>query len=116
MPEEAPAKTLTYEITRDGATATVTCHGRLVAFHTDEFYRDVKDVVATNWTLVLDLADLAYVDSTGLGTLVRLYVHAKSAGCELKLLHLGKQLRNLLKLTNLLSTFAQAEGDGITIA
>jgi anti-sigma B factor antagonist len=32
------------------------------------------------------------------------------------LLHLGKQLRNLLKLTNLLSTFAQAEEHGINIA
>jgi len=116
MPEEAPAKTLTYEITRDGETVTVTCHGRLVAFHTEEFYRDVKEAALGGWTLVLDLADLAYVDSTGLGTLVRVYVHAKSSGCELKLLHLGKQLRNLLKLTNLLATFAQAEGDGITIA
>jgi anti-sigma B factor antagonist len=116
MPEEAPAKTLTYEISRDGETATVTCHGRLVAFHTEEFYRDVKEAASGGWTLVLDLADLTYVDSTGLGTLVRLYVHAKTAGCELKLLHLGKQLRNLLKLTNLLATFSQAEGDGITIA
>jgi anti-sigma B factor antagonist len=116
MPADAPAKTLTYEITRDGETATVTCHGRLISFHTEEFYRDVKEVVASNWTLVLDLADLTYVDSTGLGTLVRLYVHAKSTGCEFKLLHLGKQLRNLMRLTNLLSTFSQAEGDGITIA
>jgi len=116
MPEPAPAKTLTYEISRDGETVTVTCHGKLVSFHTEDFYRDVKDSTSSGWTLVLDLADLTHVDSTGLGTLVRLYVHAKGAGCEFKLLHLGKQLRNLLKLTNLLSTLAQAEGDGITVA
>ncbi len=116
MPENAPAQTLSYEVARDGETATVTCHGRLVAFHTDAFYQGVKEVASSSKTLVLDLADLTYVDSTGLGTLVRLYVHSKGAGCELKLLHLGKQLRNLLKLTNLLSTLAQAEGDGITVA
>jgi anti-sigma B factor antagonist len=34
----------------------------------------------------------------------------------LKLLHLDKQLRNLLKLTNLLATFAVAEEHGITVA
>jgi anti-sigma B factor antagonist len=32
------------------------------------------------------------------------------------LLHLGKQVRNVLKMTNLLSVFAQAEEHGITIA
>jgi anti-sigma B factor antagonist len=116
MPEEAPAKPLFYEITREGETATATCHGRLVSGLTDAFYADLKEVASTSKTLVLDLQDLTYVDSMGLGTLVRLYVHAKGAGCELKLLHLGKQLRNLLKLTNLLSTLAAAEEHGITVA
>jgi anti-sigma B factor antagonist len=116
MPEEAPAKPLSYEVAREGETAVVTCHGRLVAGLTDAFYQDLKEVASSSKVLVLDLADLSYVDSMGLGTLVRLYVHAKSAGCELKLLHLGKQLRNLLKLTNLLATFAAAEEHGITIA
>jgi anti-sigma B factor antagonist len=48
--------------------------------------------------------------------LVRLHASARKQGCEFKLLHLGKQLRNLLKLTNLLSVFSQAEDHGITIA
>jgi len=52
----------------------------------------------------------------GLGTLVRLYASARQEGCEFKLLNLGKQLRNVLKLTNLLSVFSQAEEHGITIA
>jgi anti-sigma B factor antagonist len=47
---------------------------------------------------------------------VRLQLSARKAGCEFKLLHLGKQLRNLLKLANLLSVFAEAEDQGITIA
>jgi anti-sigma B factor antagonist len=48
--------------------------------------------------------------------LVRLYSSSRHEGCEFKLLHLGKQLRNILKMTNLLSVFSQAEDHGITIA
>ncbi len=116
MSEDVATKPLSYEIFREGESAVVRCRGRLVAGLTDEFYQDLKGVASSSKVLVLDLKDLTYVDSTGLGSLVRLYVHAKSAGCELKLLHLGKQLRNLLTLTNLLSTFAVAEEHGITVA
>jgi anti-sigma B factor antagonist len=66
--------------------------------------------------VVVDLAALTYVDSTGLGTLVRLHASARKLGCDFKLLHLGKQLRNVLKLANLLSVFSQVEDHGITIA
>jgi anti-sigma B factor antagonist len=109
-------KVLTFEIERDGETAVVKCHGRLVAGANEEFYQEVKDLLAQKKVTVVDLADLSYVDSTGLGTLVRLHTSARKLGCDFKLLHLGKQLRNVLKLTNLLSVFSQAEDHGITIA
>ena len=109
-------KVLTFEIERDGDTAVVKCHGRLVAGTSEELYQEVKDLLAQTKVVVVDLADLAYVDSSGLGTLVRLHASARKLGCEFKLLHLGKQLRNVLKLTNLLSVFAQAEDHGISIA
>jgi len=115
MPEES-VKVLTFEIERDGDSAVVKCHGRLVAGTTDEFLQEVKHLLPQTKVVVVDLADLTYVDSTGLGVLVRLLASARQAGCEFKLLHLGKQLRNVLKLTNLLSVFAQAEDHGINIA
>ena len=115
MPEESE-KVLSFEIERDGDTAIVKCHGRLVAGATEELYQEVKNLLPQAKVVVVDLADLTYVDSTGLGTLVRLHASARKLGCEFKLLHLGKQLRNLLKITNLLSVFAQAEDQGITIA
>jgi anti-sigma B factor antagonist len=115
MPEESE-KVLSFEIERDGDTAVVKCHGRLVAGTTEEFYREVKHLLPQAKVVVVDLAELAYVDSTGLGTLVRLHASARKLGCEFKLLHLGKQLRNVLKLTNLLSVFGQVEDHGINIA
>jgi anti-sigma B factor antagonist len=115
MPEE-PEKVLTFAIERDGDKAVVKCHGRLVAGATEELYQGVKDLLPRTKLVVVDLAELTYVDSSGLGTLVRLHASARKLGCEFKLLHLGKQLRNLLRLTNLLSVFSQAEDHGITIA
>ena len=115
MPD-APEKTLTFEIERDGDTAVVKCHGRLVAGTTEELYLEVKQLLPQAKVVVVDLAELTYVDSSGLGAVVRLHASARKLGCEFKLLHLGKQLRNLLKMTNLLSVFGQAEDHGINIA
>jgi anti-sigma B factor antagonist len=56
--------------------------------------------------IVLDLTDLTRVDSMGLGTLVRLYVSARSAGCSLELINLGKQVRQLLGTAGLMKVFA----------
>jgi anti-sigma B factor antagonist len=115
MAEEVE-KVLTFEIEPDGDTTVVKCHGRLVAGATEDFYQQVKDQLPQTKIMIVDLANLTYVDSTGLGTLVRLHASARKQGCEFKLLHLGKQLRNLLKLTNLLSCFGQVEDHGITVA
>jgi anti-sigma B factor antagonist len=115
MPEESE-KVLAFEIEREGDTAVVKCHGRLVAGTTEALYQEVKDLLPQTKVVVVDLAALTYVDSTGLGTLVRLHASARKLGCDFKLLHLGKQLRNVLKLANLLSVFSQVEDHGITIA
>jgi anti-sigma B factor antagonist len=114
MPE--PEKVITFEIERDGDAAVVKCHGRLVLGTSEEFYQEVKHLLPQTKVVIVDLADLTYVDSMGLSTLVRLYAASQQVGCQFKLLHLGQQLRNVLKMTNLLSVFSQAEDHGINIA
>ena len=65
--------------------------------------------------ITLDLTDLAYVDSMGLGTLVRLHVAAKGAGSSLELINLGKQIREPLGITNLLSLFGNMCEQGVVM-
>jgi len=114
MPEESE-KVLSFEIERDGDSAVVKCRGRLVQGTSHELYQGVKPLIPQTKVVVIDLAELTYVDSSGLGTLVRLYASARQEGCEFKLLHLGKQIRNVLKVTNLLSVFGQTEDQGTSI-
>jgi anti-sigma B factor antagonist len=76
MSEESE-KVLTFEIERDGDTAVVKCHGRLVVGPSEELYQAVKHLLPQTKLIVVDLAELTYVDSMGLGTLVRLYSSAR---------------------------------------
>ncbi|MGD0900970.1 MAG: STAS domain-containing protein [Thermoguttaceae bacterium] len=115
MPHAAAANSLTLEIERKGSTALVHCHGRLVAGVCNNLYTKVHPLIPESKRIVLDLTDLAMVDSMGLGTLVRLYVSAKAGGSCLELINLGKQVREILGITNLLSLFGDMCEKGVAM-
>ncbi len=105
MPDDPNANRLTLDIERNGDVAVVRLSGQLVAGVTDFLYTEIGRLLPQTKRLVLDLTDLVHMDSTGLGTLVRVYVSCKSAGCALELVNLGKRIRQLLGMTHLLSVF-----------
>ena len=96
---------LALEIERTGSAIIERCRGRLVAGVSDVLYSGVRALIPDTKRIVLDLTDLTRVDSMGLGSLVRLYVSARGAGCALELRNLGQQVRQLLGTTGLLSVF-----------
>ncbi len=55
--------------------------------------------------IVLNLAEVNYIDSSGLGELVSSYTSVKNAGGELKLLNLTSKVRDLLVITKLVTVF-----------
>ena len=65
----------------------------------------VKDALESSKKIVLDMHQVSYVDSGGLGTMVSLFTSAKSAGAELKLARLGTRVIGLLQVTKLLTVF-----------
>jgi anti-sigma B factor antagonist len=115
MTEPAVASPLTIEIERKGDVALVRVHGRLVAGLSDTFYAQVKPLFPDAKRVVVDLEELTFMDSIGLGTLVRLYVSAKSAGCSLELMNIGKRIRQVLGITHLLDVFTIVGERGITM-
>ncbi|MFZ1917567.1 MAG: STAS domain-containing protein [Terriglobales bacterium] len=103
MSDPAIASPLTFAIERSGDETLVRCSGRLVAGVSDRLYVEIRELIPGSGRIVLDFTELTHMDSTGLGTLVRLYVHAKSAGCILEVINMGKSIRQLLGVTHLLS-------------
>ncbi len=105
MPNEAVANQFTLDVEHKGDVYLVHCHGRLIVGVCEVLYARVRELIPGSSRIILDLTDLSFVDSMGLGSLVRLYVSCKKMGSCLELINLGKQVRELLGLTQLLSVF-----------
>ncbi len=65
----------------------------------------VRDLLTKSNHIVLDLKDVTYIDSGGLGTLVALYASARKAGGEIKLSRLGPRPSEVLQITKLMTIF-----------
>jgi anti-sigma B factor antagonist len=115
MTDKAAGSRLTLTVERFGDVFVVKCSGRLVAGVSDRLYLEVKELIPGQRRIVLDFADLTHMDSTGLGSLIRLYVSAKSAGCALELDHVGKPIRHLLGVTHLLSVLGSVCENNIRV-
>lgn len=85
--------------------AVMRCTGSLTAETSSHLKTEVKALLPKKKWVVLDLSELGYMDSSGLGTLVGLYISAKAAKSELQLLNLSPRIRELFSMTNLLSVF-----------
>jgi anti-sigma B factor antagonist len=115
MSDPAAPCTLSLEIERKEGVVVVKCRGRLVAEVSGNFYTRIRQLMPEYKRVILDLQDLTHMDSMGLGSLVRLVVSAKSNGCSLELLHLGKRVRQLLGITHLLGCFTVIGEKGVTL-
>ena len=98
----APSTPFSYEVEVAGDTATITCHGRIVAETANELKELVKPMIPKVRRIVLDLSDVSFIDSSGLGTLVGLKVSAASAAyCSLEFINFSPLMKELLKTTKL---------------
>jgi anti-sigma B factor antagonist len=69
-----------------------------------------------NRKLLLDLGNVSYVDSAGLGQLVQVYATTSHNGGALKLLNVTKRLKDLLVLTKLLTVFESYDNEKDAVA
>src|SRR5579864_3039990 len=81
--------------------------GRIVFGEESSLLRDeLKKAVADgNKKIVLNLGEISYIDSGGLGTLVALHTTAHNAGGAIKLANLTRRVGDLLQVTKLLTVF-----------
>ena len=89
--------------TKDGILI-VDCSGRIVHGEEASLLRStVKNALSRNNRIVLDLGEVNYIDSGGLGILVELRTSAQNAGGAIKLARLTKHVSDLLQITKLLT-------------
>jgi anti-sigma B factor antagonist len=90
----------------------VDCAGRIIFGEESAALRDmVKKAIPENKKIILNLGDVNYIDSGGLGTIVSLYTTARSAGGSVKLASLTKRVGDLLQVTKLLTVFDVYESE-----
>src|SRR3984957_13431144 len=77
-----------------GPVTTVVCHGRVVSETAGQLKEAVKPLIPLGGRIILDLTDVSYVDSSGLGTLVGLKVSALKEGyIKLELVNLSQRVK-----------------------
>jgi anti-anti-sigma factor len=107
-----PEAVFHYEVQKSGdettgPITTILCHGKLVSETAGQVKEVVKPLIPLGGHIVLDLTDVSYLDSSGLGTLVGLKVSALKEGyCKLELVNLSPRVKELLRLSNLSQLFA----------
>jgi anti-sigma B factor antagonist len=87
--------------------AVVDIEGRIVLGEESNSFREkVKGLLAGGKKkIVLNLANVGYIDSAGLGTLVATFHSARSQGATLKMTNLGSKFKEVLQVTKLMTVF-----------
>jgi anti-sigma B factor antagonist len=77
----------------------------------------IRDLISKGLkNILLNLGDVNYIDSSGLGELVGAYTTAKNQGAALKLLNLTRKVKDVLQLTKLYTVFDIYDDEASAIA
>ena len=90
-----------------GGVTIVDLSGRITLGEGSVVLRDtIRDLVSKGKNkILLNLADVTYIDSSGIGELVSAFTTVRNQGGELKLLKLTKKVHDLLQITKLYTVF-----------
>ena len=90
-----------------GEVTILDLKGKITLGEGDEVLKDkINSLILQNRKrILLNLADVPYIDSAGLGEIVRTYTTVSRQGGQLKLVNLTKRITDLLSITKLLTVF-----------
>ena len=101
-----------------GDVTLLDCSGKITLGEGTMAVRNtVRDVLKNNGKkIILNLADVNYIDSSGIGELVSTNTTVTNNGGQLKLLNLTKKIQELLAITKLLTVFQVFENEQAALA
>jgi anti-sigma B factor antagonist len=94
-----------------GKVTIVRCSGRIAAGETEALHLHVNELLCDRVDIALHLGEVAFIDSSGLGMLVRLLTSTRRAGGDLKLCQLPEIVHKVLKMTSLITLFDTYESE-----
>jgi anti-sigma B factor antagonist len=98
----------TIKIRQDGIVSLVDVAGRLTSFEGQAFREAIQQLLrAGNNNIVLNLTGLDYLDSSGIGELVRNYLSVVKKGGAMKVVGLAPKVEEILKITQLYQVFPE---------
>jgi anti-sigma B factor antagonist len=91
--------------------------GKIILGEGDGQIRErIKDLLADGQRkILLNLGDVTYIDSAGLGALISSYTTTKREGAQLKLVNLTKRIQDLLAITKLITVFETYDAEAEAI-
>jgi anti-sigma B factor antagonist len=101
-----------------GSVTIVDLSGQIKLGEGSSVLRDtVKDLLSKGHkNILLNLGDINYVDSSGIGELVAAFTSVRNQGGEMKLLHLTKKIHDLLQITKLYTVFDVKDDEAEALA
>jgi len=92
--------------------------GRIVLGEESNALREkLKSLAAGGTTkIVLNMSDIDYIDSSGLGTLVAAHLSSKTAGASVRLCNLGHKFNEVMQLTKLITVFDVYDTEAAAVA
>ena len=91
-----------YEVDISDDKTVIQCHGRIVSDTADELKQLVKPMIPKVRRIIVDLSDVNFVDSSGLGTLASLKASSMSAAySSLEFVNFSPLVKELLQTTKL---------------
>lgn len=100
-----------------GDVTVIDASGRITLGEGSSAFRDkIKELVnAGNKKIVVNMAGVTYIDSSGIGELVSGYTTVTNQGGGLKLVNLGKRIQDLLQITKLYTVFETFDDEAAAI-
>lgn len=94
---------------KNGDEVIVHGAGRITASTSDLLQATIRNLIPGAKRIVLDLTDVSYIDSSGLGALVSVHLSASKSHCDLEMANPKPRIRDLFKMSRLATVF---EGHG----
>jgi anti-sigma B factor antagonist len=103
---------LRIESQKNTSETVVRATGRITSSTSAQLQNALRDLVSDNKRVVLDLTNVDYIDSSGLGAIVAVYMHASRTGCQLELANPRTRIKDLFSRSGLAAVFAKVQEAG----